>query len=223
MTTILQTHSERTRALIDALAKDRNSMAKLLLSVLGGEGAPMFPLDLMALAAVKRNASIPRAIEMMVDSWNMIGARTLLRVHIDTSLRFSAAWLVKDPHDFASKVLAGERIDIMKSQGGEKLRDAYLVEVRCTDYPWLKEVYRNLSGYVHFSGSHIYDTVSTIADDTRMVGFLISENDRKFPEFSWNEVLECCRETNEMLAYFLSGYGITKRMSPAELDAARGG
>lgn len=59
----------------------------------------------------------------------MTSAQTLLRAHIDTALRFSAALRVEDPHKFAIDVMAGERIDKMKDQSGQHLRDAYLVEV----------------------------------------------------------------------------------------------
>jgi hypothetical protein len=217
----LPSHSSDTLALIEALAADRDAMTKLGMAVLGSDGTPFFPLDFMAIAAVKRNVSISKALAMMVEAWNMVGARALLRIHIDTSLRFSAAWLVQDPHDFASKVVAGQRIDTMQDRDGKKLRDAHLVAVRSEDYPWLERVYGNLSGYVHFSGAHIYDTVTDLDDDTLTIQFLVSESDLKFPEFSWNEVLECSREANGMLAHFLRGYGATKRMSPDALAAAR--
>lgn len=209
-------------ALIKAVEKDREAITSLSMSVLGAAGAPIFPLDFMALAAVKRNVSTSKAICLMVETWNMVTARTLLRVQIDTSLRFSAAWLVQDPHDFATKVLRGERIDAMKDRNGVKLRDKHLVTIRSEEYPWLPGVYDNLCGYVHFSGAHITDSISSLDEEDGSIQFLVSETDEKFPEFSWNEVLECSREATEMLATFIHGYGTTKRMSPSELEAARG-
>jgi hypothetical protein len=222
-------HTKKVQALLRAVARDERAMLKLGLAVMSarakdapdGDGTPFFPLDLLAVGAVKRNLATGSAMRQVVRAWNMVCARTLLRTHIDTSLRFSAAWLVDNPHKFASDVLAGHRIDKMKDAKGELLRDSYLVKVRAVDRPWLPDVYGNLSGYVHFSGSHFHDSVQSLDDDTREFQFLVSARDDKFPESSWVEVLECFREATEMLAMLLRSYRLTKNLSQAELDALR--
>lgn len=196
-------------------------MLKLGIAVVGSAGSPMFPLDLMAFGSVKRSISTASAFRMMIESWNMVCARSLLRIHIDTALRFSAAWLVEKPHEFATCVLKGERIDKMKDKAGRRLSDAHLVEVHAPEYPWLPAVYKSLSGYVHFSGSHIYDSVATVADQDHTISFEIGDADLKFPESSWIEVLDCFREATGMLAEYLHGYALTKRLSPAELEEAK--
>ena len=175
MTFGLPIHTDRVRSLLTRLTSDRQAMLKVGASVFGHAGAPMFPLDLIAFGAVKRNVSTASAFHMMIESWNMVCARSLLRIHIDTSLRFSAAWLVENPHEFATRVFRGERIDKMKGVDGRHLSDARLVEVRSPEYPWLPEVYKNLSGYVHFSGSHIYDSVATVDSDDNSISFEVSE------------------------------------------------
>ena len=180
----------------------------------------MYPLDLLACGAIKRNIATAEAMSVVVAMWNMTTARTLLRVHIDTALRFSAAWLVDDPHNFATKVLAGERIDKLKDRAGHLLRDAYLVKSRSSDYPWLPAVYERLSGYIHLSGSHIYDTVQELGDDGT-ISFDIRATDHKFPESSWVEVLDCFSESSEILAWYLRGYIDTKALSPNELTSLR--
>jgi hypothetical protein len=214
-------HGDRVLALLAAVDEDRKALMKLGVSMMGKNGDPFFPLDLMAFGALKRSTSTGAAMVMMVESKNMVCARTLLRTHIDTSLRFSAAWMVDKPHDFAMNVLRGERIDRMKDREGKHLSDAYLVTRHAAEHPWLPDVYSSLSGYVHFSGSHITDSVSTLKEDGR-IRFEVTAEDLKFPEFSWLEVLECFRETTSILARYLHGYGITKRMSPQELAKARG-
>ncbi len=215
-------HSKPVRRLLKAVQADADAMLKLALATLNAGKRAMFPLDMMALGAVKRSVSTSNAMLAMVKAWNMVCARTLLRTHIDTSLRFSAAWLVADPHDFALLVLKGERIDRLKDRNDKRLTDAHLVAMRTPECPWLPAVYSSLSSYVHFSGSHIVDSVVTLDDTNRTIQFEISPADFKFPEFSWVEVLECFRETTELLAEYLHGYRITKNMSPEQLVAARG-
>ncbi len=70
----------------------------------------------------------------------MVCARTLLRTHIDTSLRFSVALLVEKPHEFAKAVLSGDRINRMKVRNGKKLTDAHLVATHSEQHPLLSEV-----------------------------------------------------------------------------------
>jgi hypothetical protein len=223
MSNELPKHGERVEELLTAIEQDKEAMLELGMRVVGPTGSSMFPLDLLVLAATKRSISTSSAFATMIRSWNMVCARSLLRMHIDTSLRFSAAWFVAEPHVFATLVAKGERIDKMKDRTGKKLTDAHLIELQKIHYPWLPGVYASLSGYVHFSGSHLSDAIAGICEDKEYIQFAISDKDLKFPEFSWIEILECFRETNEILAKYLHGYSDTKQLSPTELAAMSGG
>ena len=183
----------------------------------------MFPLDFLAFAATKRHASTTSAFVSAINSWNMVVARALLRIHIDTSLRFSAAWHVDNPHDFSMEVLKGTRIDKLKTRSGDRLTDAHLVKVHADEHPWLPNVYEHLCGYVHFSGSHITDSINDLSDADGTIEFLISEHDHKFPEFSWLEVVGCFREATGILETYLRGWGTTKQLSPEQLESLRSG
>lgn len=207
-------------ALVSAIDEDRKALLNIGAALIGKSGTPIFPLDLLALGALKRSVSTASAIVMMVESRNMVCARTLLRTHIDTSLRFSAAWLVEKPHEFAAGVLKGDRIDRIKGRDGKKLTDAHLLATHSEQHPWLPDVYARLSGYVHFSGAHIIDSVSNLGDDG-LIQFAVIAEDLNFPEVSWIEVLKCFREATEILARYLQGYQLTKSMSEAELEATR--
>ncbi len=207
--------------LLALLEQDRDAMLLIGKRLFGEPNAPMFGLDLLAYGAIKRNLSTTTAIAQMVNSWNMVSARSLLRVHIDTALRFSAAWLVEQPHEFALKVIGGGRIDKIKDRDGSRLTDAHLVEVHAAEYQWLPKVYESLSGYIHFSGSHVFDSVAKVGDEDMSISFEISATDYKFPEFSWVEVLECTREATTMLAKYLDGYIFTKGLSPEQLVELR--
>ena len=214
-------HSERIKLLLTKLDADRAALLNLYHKELCYEGATIFPLDIVANGAVKRAISANSGFKMMIESRNLVVARTLLRTHIDTALRFSAAWLVDNPHDFAAKLIAGKQINKMKDRKGKQLSDAYLVETQTQDHPWLPKVYSELSGYVHFSGAHVSASVSAIGKDDGLVSFKISEIDEGFPEFSWIEVIECFRESTEILAHYLHGYALTKQATPEELADGR--
>ena len=215
--------TKAVESLLLELEADTARMRKVMIENVTPAGSPMFPLDFLAFAAAKRHASTTSAFTAMIRNWNMVVARALLRMHLDTSLRFSAAWHVADPHKFATSVLKGERIDKMKTRAGQRLTDAHLVQLHKEQHPWLPAVYERLSGYVHFSGSHISDSIESLGEVDNTVQFLISDQDLKFPEFSWVEVLECFREATSILGLFLQGWGATKKMSDEQLSALRSG
>lgn len=223
----LPQHAASVRELIAGIESDSDLMLKIGQQILSAGGdeksAPMFPLDFLALGAIKRNLNTSRAFRQMIESWNMVCARTMLRTHIDTAMRFSAAWEVREPHDFAMAVLRGERIDQMKDQLEQRLTDRRLVELRSASYPWLQDVYSNLSGYIHFSGAHIIDSVAGFGEDrdAATISFLLSDTDMRFKEDSWVEVCECFRAGTEMLGKYLAGWARTKGMTPEQLAAQR--
>lgn len=210
MTTFIPADSESIRLRLARLRDQGDEIKQLGMRVLGTAGANMYKMDLLVIGTVKRHLSTSSGFQALVEAQNLLCARALLRMQIDTALRFSAAWLVTDPNEFASKVLEGERIDKFKDKDGEKLRDAYLVEKRKQQYPWLPAVYANLSGYIHFSSAHIFDSVASLDEETRRVTFVISEKDTKFPEFSWTEVMDCFSDATDFLMNYLSGYAASK-------------
>lgn len=214
--------SSAVESLLAQLETDAEQMRELMLRLVVPQGSPMFPLDFLAFAAVKRHASTSSAFICMVRSWNMGVARALLRTHLDTSLRFSAAWHVSEPHSFATAVLGGARIDKLKTKTGARLTDSHLVDLQKEGYPWLPIVYERLSGYVHFSGSHIFDSIEQLDEDGRSLQFLVSDQDLNFPEFSWLEILECFRSATSILEHYLEGWGATKQLPESELRALRG-
>jgi hypothetical protein len=214
-------HPTEVHAKIEMLRHDEHGMLELGMQLLGATGAPFFPLDLLGYAALKRNLSTSSALALLVENFNLVSARALLRVHIDTALRFAAAWFVEKPHDFASAVHGGARIDRMKDSQGKKLTDARLVELLTPGHPWLPTVYENLSGFIHLSGSHVTASITSLNTETREVSFHIGKMDEHYPPSSWIEVLDCAHEATGILAHYLRGYIATKRMSPEELAACR--
>ena len=219
--TELPRHTEHIASLLKQIDEDRERMLELGQRLIASAEGRTYWLDFLAYGAIKRNIGTARAFHAIIESWNMVCARALLRMHIDTGLRFSAAWLVDEPHEFARRVLIGERIDKMKDSAGERLTDAHLVHTRAQEYQWLPTVYARLSSYVHLSGSHIIDSITCIDDEQRKICFEWSELDLKYPEFSWLEVCRCFREATAMLGRFVTGYAHTKNMTPEELSAAR--
>src|SRR5271166_6984000 len=70
-------------------------------------GSALYPLDLLATAALNRSLAQCSGFRALIEARNYICAASILRLQIDTALRFFAAFLVDNPHEFAGSVLKG--------------------------------------------------------------------------------------------------------------------
>jgi hypothetical protein len=114
-------------------------------------------------AALHRSISLVHGFYTLIPD-NYISAAPLVRLQLDSTLRFSALSLVADPEDFAKKVSSGEQINKLKDRDGERMTDAYLVRKLNEQYPGMNQCYEDGCGYVHFSDAHLYHVCSTTDD-----------------------------------------------------------
>lgn len=208
MTTELPVHAEAVQERLQRIREQSMEVLQVGVSMGKAGGGALFPLDLLAFGAIKRHVSTSAGFCQLVEAWNILCARALLRIHIDTAVRFSAAWFVADPQEFASKVLKGVQINHMKDREGRPLTDKYLVDRHAVDHPWLPSVYKNLSGYVHLSASHIVAPFRAAEGDLHPLE--IGEADTNMPDASWVEIEECFLETSDIFLHYLRGWTATK-------------
>ncbi|MBT1446059.1 hypothetical protein KJI95_16305 [Shewanella sp. JM162201] len=202
--------SQNLEEAIIKLRSTESQMMDLGKAIFSSDNGNMFPVDLLAIAAMKRTSGNMEGFITLIEAKNMAAARSLLRIQIDTFLRFSATWLVENPHDFATDVIGGKQIRNLKDINGKNMNDGYLVDVLSPEYPWLKDVYKNLCGYVHFSGSHLSNAVQSLNDNERMVTFHIGKEDIQYPEWSWIEAVDCFNNAVNILFYYIDGWIHTK-------------
>lgn len=187
-------------------------LPKLWLSILGEMGSPTYVLDWVLMAAVKRTLSLSAGLHSLVVAKNMVCARALLRMQLDTVSRLMAYTYVENPHQVASEILKGKQLNQFKSKDGEKLRDGYLVDRLTADYPWVRSVYDATSGYVHFSEQQIFDSIASLGgDEERTINFVLTHEDDKFAEASWEEVVACFNHLTAILSDLVEQYGHVKQ------------
>jgi hypothetical protein len=203
-------HGEKVLKALNGLEERKDKMLVLGQKMLSAYGGALYPVDLLAVGAIKRVISLSGGIQLLINSFNMVCARVLLRIHIDTMLRFYAVFLVDNPHDFSHKVMGGNHIRRMQDKFGNKMTDSYLVSKLSAEYPWLTKVYKNLSGYVHLSEQHIFSSMQDLNEDARSVQLVIGEKDTKYPESSWLEILNCFNESTDIFIKYLEGWIFTK-------------
>ena len=101
----------------------RDPHLNLLKRMLTADGGKLFALDLLAAATVKRSMSLCSGFALLVRSVNYTSAAAILRLQLDSCLRFYAAFIVEKPHEFATEVLRGTPIRKLKDKNGAVMTD----------------------------------------------------------------------------------------------------
>lgn len=205
-----QKHSQNVLNSLEEIEKRRVKLLGLSKQMVEANGGDLYPVDLFGLGAIKRTISTASGFRLLIESFNLICARVLLRMQIDTALRFCAIFLTESPQKFASDVLGGRQINKLKDSLGNKMTDAYLVSRLAPEHPWLPDVYKNLSGYVHFSDQHLFSPIQRVDSESRIVEYRIGETDIKFPEFSWIEAIDCFNDAIDIFTKYLEKWIIQK-------------
>jgi len=173
------------------------------------DDSKLFPLDLLAAAVLKRSLSLSSAFVALVRLRNYSCAASLVRLQLDSCLRFFAAFLVEDPHEFAAAILRGISVRDLKDRHGRKMTDRYLVDALGAKYKWMPSVYEATSGFIHLSKRHILGAVHDVKDD-RTFAMLISETDSAVPDALWLEMIDGFVAATEAQFDFLDGWVFTK-------------
>lgn len=172
------------------------------------EGA-MYPMDLLTVALLNRSLCLLSAFCDLIEKRNFIAAAPLLRLQLDTLLRGHAAWLVKDPHQFATDVLAGKSIRKMKDRTGKDMTDHHLVDTIAKEHPQLRSVYERTSGYVHLSEAHFFNAIRA-GDGKGKANIKISETDSFIPEEAYIEAMQAYLYITGTLFRYLEGWRLSK-------------
>jgi hypothetical protein len=176
-------------------------------------GGAMYGMDLFAAGALNRSRAHVAGFRSLIVSKNLICAGALLRLQLDTAMRFRAAFLVERPHDFAIAVLGGQRVRDIRDRDGNKMTDAYLVQKLGQEFPWVPRVYERTSGYVHLSATHLLSALhpSTEASaDERRFTIKISAEDKPLPDFIYIETVDAFRAATDVLLRYVHGWVFTK-------------
>ena len=173
----------------------------------------MFPFDFWTNAAINRGIQLSSGFRSSIKNRNAICSGALLRLQIDTALRYSAGWLVQDPHRFVGRVMSGEQINRMKDRSGEVMTDSYLMKVISVEHPWVTEVYKRTSSYVHFSDTHIWSTLYELeGSENKRVKTKIGAADKEGLSGLYMEMVMAFQAATTILINYVEGWVFTKEV-----------
>jgi len=177
--------------------------------MLKADNSAMYPLDFLAAAALYRSLNLISGFCKLIEEDNFIAAAPLLRLQIDTYLRFFAAFIVNDPHIFAENIFKGEHVNKQKDKDGKRMTDRYLVEKLSELEPWVINVYKQTSGYIHLSDKHIFSVLnlSKPSSGDRLIGMLKIGKGRSFiPEKAYLEMIQAFIAATDLFLKYISGW-----------------
>jgi len=179
----------------------------------------LYPLDLLAIAALNRSLALSSGFSAMIRARNFVCAAALLRLQLDTALRFAAAWMVSEPHDFAMSVMGGTSVRNLLDSDGKKMTDARLVSRLRDEDPWIEDLYEQTSGYVHFSDKHLFNTVTSLGDDGAFTMKASAVDEAVQPQH-YLEAVVAFEECVGLFVRYLEGWTLTKDAGSAQ-EASR--
>ncbi len=201
--------SPKVLSLLEELENQQEEVLKNSVEMLKANDCKFGPFDLLAIAALKRTKSLLAGFKILIENHNLVAARALIRMHLDTLMSFYAGWLVDDSHAFATKVLNGERLDKIKDKDGKELRDTYLAKKLNEEYNWVLRVYKITCGYIHLSERHIFSAIKPTQEEG-ICEIRISSEDEDYQEESYAEALKCFLKITEIFLLYVRGWTATK-------------
>lgn len=195
---------------IDKLRADSNKYIELGQEVLKAEGGTLYPFDIYVCSILHRALNLTLGFCELLENRNIMCAGSLLRLQIDNCLRLFAGFIVRDPHKFALEVIEGKKISSLKDENGKLMKDYYLVEQLSLDAPWIKPVYKETSGYIHFSEKHIFNSVRALNEENMKIEMKITKFDQNIPDKLYNEAIDAFDSATELLVKYIKGWIFTK-------------
>jgi len=177
---------------------------------------PIEPIGIYAMMVLKRSLSLVFGFATMLRERNFLCAAPLIRLQIDNLLRFRAAFLVDNQSKFVAEVIEGVEVRKQKDRNGNKMTDDYLQRVLSSDYPWLRDSYKNASGYIHLSDVHFFNTVRTSKDgEEGALDVYIGPDDKLIGNEVYQEALEEMIFITHTLLTYLADWSTSKGNSEA--------
>jgi hypothetical protein len=160
-----------------------------------------FPMDLYTFSALDRSLHNLAGFQILLENDNYLCALPILRMQLDTLMRYWAFTLVQNAHEFADEVLKGMPIRKIKDRCNKALTDVYIVEQLNKSDPWIKHVYDFCCNYVHFSEAHIKAVIdnSPKTEDGTYRNIHLTIKDKNVPISHKNEAIDAFKLITEGL------------------------
>lgn len=212
--------SDELKVALDVLQDDRKFLLDLSMELLQSDGGSVYPVDLYAHGALNRSLSLSQGFESLLRVRNFACAGAILRLQLDTALRFYAVFLVESPQEFATSVIRGLAVRKCRDRSGALMTDAYLVKQLTAEYSWVSEVYEKTCNFVHLSDTHVFSTMSGVDRESAKISIRIGEGETHLPESTYLDAILAFRESTVIFVRSLKEWICAKNSSIAPVSCS---
>jgi hypothetical protein len=169
----------------------------------------IYHMDLFAAAVLNRSLYLIEGFSKLIIDRNYISAVPLLRLQLDNALRFQAAWLVDEPNQFVADVMKGKKIKNIKDSHGNMMTDKYLVSKLSKEYNWIEKVYKDASGFIHLSETHILNAIHHGEEEREFI-VNIGRGKIPIPDETFLNLIGAFMETTKIVLKYINNWVYTK-------------
>lgn len=194
------------------LAAEHIELSKALFESNNGR---CYLLDTFTYSALNKSLEQCKAFVLLTSNELYLSAGSMLRLQIDAVLRFFAATLVENPHQFSLEVHRGNRISRQRDKLNNQMTDRYLCEQLGQYFKWLPPVYEKACGFVHLSDTHFaatlgVDTMSTSEYSYTDLGIRIGGPSPLFSESVLIEIADAFNATTRIFLKLVNDWLFAK-------------
>jgi hypothetical protein len=117
--------------------------------------ASLFPADILAWSVLERSLQLLKGFCLLMQNGDYVCAVPLLRMQLDSGLRFGGVVTMDDPHGTAQSVIDGRALKSIRGMDGKEMADRHLVKRLSANNPEIQYVYGAARSYVHFEKEHV--------------------------------------------------------------------
>lgn len=166
--------------------------------------------DFVLLGIIHRSIKINEGFISLIDKWNLLCAAPMIRLQIDTLLRLSYLSTLEDREDISRRIFSGEPFNNIKGKDGKNLSDARLRKCATEAFPWINEIYKNASRFIHLSEKHIFASIIKINENDHTVYFDIGGESRNAKEEDITSYYDAMIRINKAILQLINSIYIKK-------------
>ena len=170
-------------------------------------------IDFFIIGVVKRSLDLVDGFILTTSNWNLISAAPIIRMHLDTLLRLN--YISKIPPKEADKlihhIMDGEPLNKFKDSEGKELTDARLLKYAKDVFPWIDNVYKHTSKFIHFSERHMFVSIYSTNNEKRIVNFAIHKGSHNVKEEQITEYYNVFIIITDSIIKFINSWGERKK------------
>ena len=209
---------ESVEDLLTKLGQLKNEVTRQLVDAWQADGGQVFSTDLVALGVARRTYALVDGFGELVRARNALCCGALLRLQLDTAMRFFACRLVDNPGTIALALL-DDSLGKVRSRDGKPMTDCYLHHELSKQYgEWVSRVYRSTSAFVHFTGRAMLDASIQHDAETGFETVSLEGPGRVWTESEMVEMVSAFAESVNVTVDLLRSWSSTKSLG-AELRA----